>query len=108
MVGQSFVTARLESGGVTSAVDIEVVNRCEKSVGILANAAIFNINYTVVSLFHTETMIKRHTVCLDELVGRDPVLLELAENRGGNVGVSLARLTKLASKSASLNESCGC
>lgn len=105
VVGQSLVTARLESGGVAAAVDIEVVDRSEKSVGVLASAAIININYTEVRLVHTETMAKRRTVSFDVFVGRDPVLLELAENRGGDVGVSLARLTKLASKGACLDES---
>lgn len=46
------------------------------------------------------------TVCLDELAISNPVLLELAENRGGDVGVTLARLAKLTSESACLNESC--
>lgn len=56
MVGQSLVTARLESGGVTTAVDIEVVDRSEKGVGVLASATVVNINYTEVRLVCTETM----------------------------------------------------
>lgn len=46
MVGESLVAARLESGGVTTTIDIEVVDGTEKSVGILASAAVVNVNCT--------------------------------------------------------------